>query len=183
MNCDSWPGAVNELAAPPPGPVTACRSMLCGILLSGWFFRWNSTVSPWRTRMNLPGTCRRTSRTCSRRRRQIGITTSLTSRSTTTFAARLARVGGGTAGANVSVASSGGPSGARASAAGTGVLAEGVGVGVGAACCPQPPNAVRQATVARQVTTILFFTFPSSSLPRACRTSRFRCPPAGSSRL
>ena len=35
MNCDSWPGAVKLDAAPPPGPVTPCRSMLCGILLSG----------------------------------------------------------------------------------------------------------------------------------------------------
>ena len=56
VNCDSWPGAVKLDAAPPPGPVTPCRSMLCGILLPGWFFRWNSTVSPWRTRMKLPGT-------------------------------------------------------------------------------------------------------------------------------
>ena len=37
------PGAVKLDAAPPPGPVTPCRSMLCGILLSGWFWRWNST--------------------------------------------------------------------------------------------------------------------------------------------
>ena len=46
VNTDSCPGAVFVLAAPPPGPVTACRSMLCGIRLSGWFCRWNSTVSP-----------------------------------------------------------------------------------------------------------------------------------------
>ena len=39
VNWDSWPGAVNEEAAPPPGPVTACRSMLWGILLSGWLRR------------------------------------------------------------------------------------------------------------------------------------------------
>ena len=32
-NCEECPGAVNDDAAPPPGPVTACRSMLCGILL------------------------------------------------------------------------------------------------------------------------------------------------------
>jgi hypothetical protein len=35
VNCDSCPGAVKLDAAPPPGPVTPCRSMLCGILLSG----------------------------------------------------------------------------------------------------------------------------------------------------
>ena len=28
-----------DAAAPPPGPVTACKSMLCGILLSGRFIR------------------------------------------------------------------------------------------------------------------------------------------------
>ena len=55
-NTELWPGAVTDDVAPPPGPVTACRSMLCGILLVGWFLRWNSTVSPWRTRMKLPGT-------------------------------------------------------------------------------------------------------------------------------
>jgi hypothetical protein len=51
-----WPGAVKVLAAPPPGPVTACRSMLCGSLLFGWLASQNSTVSPSRMRMNLPGT-------------------------------------------------------------------------------------------------------------------------------
>jgi len=51
-----WPGAVKLDAAPPPGPVTPCRSMLCGIFESGMLRRWNSTVSPWRTRMKLPGT-------------------------------------------------------------------------------------------------------------------------------
>ena len=56
VNCEACPGAVKLLAAPPPGPVTACRSMLWGILLDGWFWRWNSTVSPWRMRINLPGT-------------------------------------------------------------------------------------------------------------------------------
>jgi hypothetical protein len=56
VNCELWPGAVKLDAAPPPGPVTPCRSMLCGIFESGWLCRWNSTVSPWRTRMKLPGT-------------------------------------------------------------------------------------------------------------------------------
>jgi hypothetical protein len=56
LNWDSWPGAVKLDAAPPPGPVTECRSMLWGILLDGWFCRWNSTVSPSVIRMNLPGT-------------------------------------------------------------------------------------------------------------------------------
>src|SRR3546814_15713200 len=47
---------VNVDVEPPPGPVTPCRSMLCGILLSGMLRRWNWIVSPWRTRMKLPGT-------------------------------------------------------------------------------------------------------------------------------
>jgi hypothetical protein len=38
------------------GPVTACRSILCGSLLPARFFRCNSTVSPSRTRIILPGT-------------------------------------------------------------------------------------------------------------------------------
>src|SRR3546814_9410075 len=50
------PGAVNVDVEPPPGPVTPCRSMLWGILLSGMLRRWNWIVSPWRTRMKLPGT-------------------------------------------------------------------------------------------------------------------------------
>src|SRR3546814_6814221 len=50
------PGAVKVDVEPPPGPVTPCRSMLCGILLSGMLRRWNWIVSPWRTRMKLPGT-------------------------------------------------------------------------------------------------------------------------------
>ena len=52
----TWPGAVNVDVEPPPAPVTPCRSMLCGILLSGMLRRWNWIVSPWRTRMKLPGT-------------------------------------------------------------------------------------------------------------------------------
>ena len=51
-----WPGAVKDDAAPPPGPVTACRSMLWGMRLLGWLCRWNSTRSPARTRMKWPGT-------------------------------------------------------------------------------------------------------------------------------
>ena len=42
--------------APPPGPVTACKSILWGILLVGWLCKWNSTKSPSRMRMNFPGT-------------------------------------------------------------------------------------------------------------------------------
>ena len=43
-------------AAPPPGPVTACRSMLWATVLWGAFFSVSSTVSPWRTRIIGPGT-------------------------------------------------------------------------------------------------------------------------------
>jgi hypothetical protein len=50
------PGASCVALAPPPGPVTACKSMLCETLLSGAFFSVNSTVSPWRTRSIGPGT-------------------------------------------------------------------------------------------------------------------------------
>ena len=48
--------AVKDEAAPPPGPVTAWRSILCGILLDGWLASVNSTRSPSRMRMKLPGT-------------------------------------------------------------------------------------------------------------------------------
>ena len=34
---EAWPGAVKLAAAPPPGPVTAWRSMLCGIVLVASF--------------------------------------------------------------------------------------------------------------------------------------------------
>ena len=86
VNCDSWPGAVKLDAAPPPGPVTPCRSMLCGILLPGWFFRWNSTVSPWRTRMKLPGTVPPKVQKVYDTPSEIGISFSTTSSSTMTLA-------------------------------------------------------------------------------------------------
>ncbi len=50
------PGATKEEVAPPPGPVTACKSILCGNLLSGWFDKVNSTSSPIRVLIKLPGT-------------------------------------------------------------------------------------------------------------------------------
>ena len=57
LKTEVWPGAVNDEAAPPPGPVTACKSILWGILESGLFDKLNSTSSPSRTRINCPGTC------------------------------------------------------------------------------------------------------------------------------
>src|SRR3954467_8656799 len=98
VNCDSCPGAVKLEAAPPPGPVTPCRSMLCGILLPGWFFRWNSTVSPWRTRMKLPGTEPPKVQNVEFTPSEIGIDFSTTSSSTITLAGYLRVVGGGTCG-------------------------------------------------------------------------------------
>ena len=56
VNCVSLPGRVKVASAPPPWPVTACRSMLCDMCELWWFFSLNSTVSPSRTRMKLPGT-------------------------------------------------------------------------------------------------------------------------------
>src|ERR1035437_5622201 len=56
VKTDSCPGSVSDALAPPPGPVTACRSMLCGIVLDASFLRCSSTRSPSRTRMNEPGT-------------------------------------------------------------------------------------------------------------------------------
>src|SRR5690606_31935359 len=55
-NTFSCPGATKEDSAPPPGPVTACRSILWGRLLSGWFCKWNSTSSPTLVLIKLPGT-------------------------------------------------------------------------------------------------------------------------------
>ena len=50
------PGATWVDLAPPPGPVTACRSMEWMLPESSAFFKVSSTVSPTRTRMNGPGT-------------------------------------------------------------------------------------------------------------------------------
>ena len=61
VNCDR-PGAVKLDAAPPPGPGDAVQvDVVRHLRIRVWFFRWNSTVSPWRTRMKLPGTVPQTS--------------------------------------------------------------------------------------------------------------------------
>ncbi len=111
MNCEAWPGAVKLEAAPPPGPVTACRSMLCGIFESGWFFRWNSTVSPWRTRMKLPGTVPPNVQNVYFTPSEISFSTSRTSSSTMTFAGVERPVAGGTIGGLVNMALMGSPCG------------------------------------------------------------------------
>jgi hypothetical protein len=46
---------VDVKTAPPPGPVTACRSIECEKELEVSFFRCNSIVSPKRTRSIGPG--------------------------------------------------------------------------------------------------------------------------------
>src|SRR6187200_1025853 len=117
VNCDSWPGAVKLEAAPPPGPVTPCRSMLCGILLVGWFFKWNSTVSPWRTRMKLPGTVPPKVQKVYETPSEIAMSFSTTSSSTITLAGVLRVIGGGTFGGLVSTARIGAPCGEPGSAA------------------------------------------------------------------
>src|SRR5678816_3459736 len=111
VNCDWCPGAVKLEAAPPPGPVTPCRSMLCGILLSGWFLRWNSTVSPWRTRMKLPGTVPPKVQNVYFTPAAISRSTSRTSSFTMTLAGAWRPVGGGTRGGLVSTAFTGSPCG------------------------------------------------------------------------
>jgi hypothetical protein len=53
---DAPPACAAHMASDKPSAAaTPCRSMLYGIFESGAFFRWTSTVSPWRTRMKLPG--------------------------------------------------------------------------------------------------------------------------------
>jgi hypothetical protein len=47
----SCPGLVEVNTAPPPGPVTACRSIECGKALEVSFLRCSSTVSPRRMRI------------------------------------------------------------------------------------------------------------------------------------
>src|SRR3954462_6133674 len=135
VKCASWPGAVKVDAAPPPGPVTPCRSMLCGILLDGWFFRWNSTVSPWRTRMKLPGTVPPNVQNVYDTPSEIGIVFSITSSSTITLAGVLRVIGGGTFGGLVSTALMGAPwGGPRVPASRAGA---GAGAAVAAAALPR----------------------------------------------
>src|SRR3954463_6777395 len=85
--------------------------MLCGILLSGWFLRWNSTVSPWRTRMKLPGTVPPKVQNVYLTPAAISRSTSRTSSSTMTLAGAWRPVGGGTRGGLVSTAFTGSPCG------------------------------------------------------------------------
>jgi len=106
-----WPGAVKVLAAPPPGPVTACRSMLWGSLLLGLFSSQNSTVSPSRTRMKRPGTVPPYVQNVYSTPSASGITFSMTSSVTFTFAAVVRVMGGGTIGGSVSTAFSSGSAG------------------------------------------------------------------------
>jgi len=49
------PGMICVTAAPPPGPVTARRSIECALWLEGRLMSRISTVSPARTRKNGPG--------------------------------------------------------------------------------------------------------------------------------
>jgi hypothetical protein len=56
LNVADSPGATWVTLAPPPGPVTACRSMLCVTPASAALRRVISTVSPSRTRSIGPGT-------------------------------------------------------------------------------------------------------------------------------
>src|SRR5262245_40072160 len=50
------PGGVCVITAPPPGPVTACKSTEWIMRLSARFLKPSSTVSPTRTLRNGPGT-------------------------------------------------------------------------------------------------------------------------------
>src|SRR6185369_3926434 len=55
-NAPASPGITCVTAAPPPGPVTACRSIECALCAVVWFLSLICTVSPSRTRSNGPGT-------------------------------------------------------------------------------------------------------------------------------
>src|SRR5215510_1540732 len=139
VNCDWWPGAVKLEAAPPPGPVTPCRSMLCGILLSWWFSRWNSTVSPWRTRMKLPGTVPPKVQNVYFTPAAISRSTSRTSSLTMTLAGAWRPVGGGTRGGLVSTAFTGSPCGGPKSPCREPPVSAETCLG---ACCPQATSSV-----------------------------------------
>ena len=97
------PEEVKEEEAPPPGPVTAWRSMLWGILLEGWLLRWNSTRSPSRMRMKLPGTSPPKVQKRYSTPSESFLTTSWTSSLTMTLVACLRVIAAGTLGGAVSV--------------------------------------------------------------------------------
>src|SRR5690606_15485705 len=100
----SLPGATKEDSAPPPGPVTACKSMLCGNLLFGWFFRVNSTSSPTRVLIKSPGTVPPKVQYIYRTPLESSPSSSRISISTLTFLAFLLPTGVGTWGGEVSSA-------------------------------------------------------------------------------
>src|SRR5690606_6297666 len=54
-NVACCPGEMSVASAPPPWPLTACRSMLWGIRLVGWFCSVKVTKSPSRPRILGPG--------------------------------------------------------------------------------------------------------------------------------
>src|SRR4051812_28712532 len=157
VNCDSCPGAVKLDAAPPPGPVTPCRSMLWGILLPGWFFRWNSTVSPWRTRMKLPGTVPPKVQKVYDTPSEIGMLFSITSSSTITLAGVLRMIGGGTFGGLVRTARIGAPWGGPRSPAGL-AAGRGFGAGAAAAAWPTAMTVARARAAARMALFVAGFT-------------------------
>src|ERR1035437_590450 len=106
VKTDSCPGSVSDALAPPPGPVTACRSMLCGIVLDASFLRCSSTRSPSRTRMNEPGTAPPNVHAVYSTLSASRSVFSTTSRFTITFVGCDRVMGGGTLGACVSTATS-----------------------------------------------------------------------------
>src|SRR5262252_9216184 len=112
--CNAWkrivlasPGTTCVSTEPPPGPLTACRLILCVSDVPGEFFSVSSTVSPWRTRTIGPGTVplkvqnRYATPSASR------AVTSRVSRSTLTTAGSLRPTGGATCGCGRRVTPSG----------------------------------------------------------------------------
>src|SRR5437588_139696 len=101
------PGTTCVSTDPPPGPLTACRLILCVSDVPGEFFSVSSTMSPWRTRIIGPGTVplkvqnRYATPSASR------AVTSRVSRSTLTSAGCLRSIGGATCGCGMRVTPSG----------------------------------------------------------------------------
>ena len=116
LNVLTWPGAVNDASAPPPGPVAAWKSILCGTVESERLANSNSTVSPSRTRIIGPGTWPPNVQNLYSTPSAMRITFSCTSNFTLTRAAWLRFTGGGASGANVVTPSITGKSAAATSA-------------------------------------------------------------------
>src|SRR5438270_9293289 len=101
------PGTTCVSTDPPPGPLTACRLILCVSDVPGEFFSVSSTVSPWRTRIIGPGTVPLKVQKGYATPSANKAVTSRVSRSTLTSAGSLRSMGGATCGCGIRVTPSG----------------------------------------------------------------------------